>query len=472
MNLAASQLKSYARHSQPPAANILIIYTASDKAVHLMQDGRKLANLFEQSASISQDARSIAKSDLLRETYRPGNIYHATDLINRETGELFDGYGVLINSVNSRLSKAYLKAQSSRARKGIREKLSKTKLFVGERYRFLTLTMPYLRADVATVLKIKDRAMVLLKKRQLWTRNVRAALVSEEITIGESSTSYFTHFNAHNHALLVGKYIDHSLIANLWTDCVERACAEFGVEFLMRNLVSNRLTVDIQDVATYSKKHGKTLDDSIEELCKYVTQGSEFEKVPVAEIVEIDRALFKRQMIKSYGDFNNQKGTGKKENPTALTSLDTKYITDGDTRHQPERIKLKHKRTRGESLVDIGTRLILEGRRGEWLQMIAATMEYRRQFRADYLARKFPHATFRTLDGKRWFGVSERPPQVVVSLSDFKRTRERLKAMTSPYPLPILKTASITQVKRMSNWELFNSFCDLSNEKEAGEFLA
>jgi hypothetical protein len=428
-----------------------------------MQDGRKLANLFEQSASISQDARSIAKSDLLSLTYKPGNIYHATDLINRQTGELFDGYGVLINSINSRLSKAYLKAQASRARKRIREKLSKTKLLVGERYRFLTLTMPHLRADVATVLKIKDRATVLLKKRQLWTRNVRAALVSEEITIGESSTFYFTHYNAHNHALLVSKFIVHAEIANLWTDCVERACAEFGVEFLMRNLVSNRLTVDIQDVATYSKKHGKTLDDSIEELCKYVTQGSEYDKVPVAEIVEIDNALFKRQMIKSYGDFNNQKGRENKDISTGRTSLDTKHITDGDTNRQPKRIKLENKRTRGESLVDTGTRLILEGRRGEWLQMIAATMEYRRQFRVDYLARKFPHATFRTLDGKRWFGVATRPPQVVVSLSDFKIKRARLKAAISPYPLI---SASNAQVKKKSNWEVFNSFCDLGSDAE------
>jgi hypothetical protein len=60
--------------------------------------------------------------------------------------------------------------------------------------------------------------------------------------------------------------------------------------------------------------------------------------------------------------------------------------------------------------------------------------------------------------------VSTRPPQVVVSLSDFKRTRERLKAMNLPYPLP--KAAPTVQAKRLSNWELFNSFCDLSGESE------
>jgi hypothetical protein len=446
MNLAANQLKSYARHSQPPAANIPIIYTASDKAVYLMQDGRKLANLFKQSASISQDARSIAKSDLLSLTYKPENIYHATDLINRETGELFDGYGVLINPISSRLSKAYLKAQASRTRKRIREKLIKTKLLVGERYRFLTLTMPYLRADVATVLKIKDKATTLFKKRQLWTRNVRAAFISEEMTIGESSTFYFTHYNAHNHALLVSKYINHSDIADVWTDSVEKACAEFGVEFLMRNLVSNRLTVDIQDVETYSKKHGKTLDDSIEELCKYVTQGSEFEKVPVAEIVEIDNALFNRQMIKSYGDFNNQKGTEKKENSTASTSLDTKHITDGN-----DDIARTHPRR--PSLLDTGERLIAEGRRGDWLEMIGVMMKHRHKFKVNDISWKQPHATFRTLDGGRWFGVHAEQPKVVVSLSDFKRTRERLKAITSPYPL--LNPAPTVQVAQ----DACNSLC-------------
>ncbi len=397
----------------------LIEYSASDKAVYLMQDGRKLANLFAQSALLKQDAKFIARADLLRETYRPRNIFHATDLINYQTGELFDGYGVLINAVNSRLSKAYLTASARRARKRMRATLAETKLFVGERYRFLTLTMPFLKANVATVLKVKDRALTLLKKRRLWTSNVRAGFISEEMTIGESSTFYFTHFHTHAHALIVGKFVYQWQFADVWTECIERACAEFGVEFLMRNLVSNRVAVDIKDVVTYAKKKGRSLDDAVEELCKYVVKGSDYEKVPVAQIAEIDEALFNRQMIKSYGDFNNQKGKGKKETASKDTSLDTKYITDGAA-------LLKPKRARRPSMVETGVRLILDGRRDEWLQIIGLTMEQRREFRVEQLAWKFPHACFRTLDGGRWFGVAERPPKVVVSLSDYKR-----KARTS-----------------------------------------
>jgi hypothetical protein len=36
--------------------------------------------------------------------------------------------------------------------------------------------------------------------------------------------------------------------------------------------------------------------------------------------------------------------------------------------------------------------------------------------------------------------------------------------MNLPYPLP--KAAPTVQAKRLSNWELFNSFCDLSGESE------
>jgi hypothetical protein len=406
------------------------IYSASDKAVYLMQNGRTLANRFQESAMLNLDARAVAKSDLLAETYRARNIFHATDLHNGTTGELFDGYGVLVQLVSSRMSPAYLSGQGRRARKRIRERINDTKLLVGERYRFLTLTMPYLETDVATVLKIKDRATTLFKKRKLWTVNVRAAFIAEEMTVGESSTILYTHYNAHSHALLVSKYIQQWEIADVWTDCVEKACSEYGVEFLMRNLVSNRLTVDIKDVETYGKKKGKTLDESVDELCKYVVKGSDFDKVPVEKLVEIEDALFKRQMIKSYGDFNSQKGKGKSETVNERTSLDTKYITDGDAR-------LKPKQPRKPPLVEVGVKMILDGRRDDWLEMLGVVAEHRREFRVDYLSHKMPFATFRTLDGNRWFGVSERAPKSnIVLLSDYRVKHSTSdNADVSPYPL-------------------------------------
>jgi hypothetical protein len=134
-------------------------------------------------------------------------------------------------------------------------------------------------------------------------------------------------------------------------------------------------------------------------------------------------------MIKSYGDFNSQNGREKSETVAEDTSLDTKYITDGDP-------QLKPKQPRKPPLVEVGVKMILDGRRDDWLEMLGVVAEHRREFRVDYLAHKMPFATFRTLDGKRWFGVSERPPKSnIVLLSDYRvKYAPSDNADASPYP--------------------------------------
>jgi hypothetical protein len=377
-------------------------YTPSDKASYLLASGRKLANQFRASAFERDDAFAIALSDCLRETYQPENIYTSTDLINYQTGELFDGYGVLQTGASSRLSLAYQQAASRRARRRIEAKIAAYKLKVNERYRFITLTMPYIKADVDTVLRIQLRSLELFKKRKLWKDNVAGAFFGDEMTIGAGTTPLFTHYHTHTHCLAAGKYIPQWQIANTWTDCVETACNEFGVEFLLRNLDSNRLVVDIRDVRNYCRKRSITLSDAVQELCKYFTKGSDYEKVPTRELVEIEYALRNRQMVKSYGVFNQRTGTEKRENSSKDPLLDTQHTFDG------EQFKAKFKRNERKikSLVKLGESLILDGKRDSWLKILRLTMQSRREFRKLYLAAKFPLATFKTLDGNRWQGVS------------------------------------------------------------------
>lgn len=401
------------------------IYTPSDKAVYLMQNGLKMAHLFEKSAHLVEDSRAVAIADCLRETYQLKNIYTAKDLINFRTGELFDGYGALQQGVATRMSQVHLTASARRQRKRIKTKIESIKPLVGQDWRFLTLTLPYLQTDVATVLKIKTRAEELFKKRMLWTANVAGAIFGEEMTIGDESRISFTHFHVHGHILMLGKYIDQWKLADVWTECVEKACVMFGVGFVMRNLSSNRLMLDVRDVRNYAHSKAMTMDKAIDELCKYTTKGSDYEKVPAREIVEIERALHGRRMIQTYGCFNNQKGKAdstKAPNPkpSQQTSLDTKCTTDGE-------VKLETKRK--PSLLQRGIKLIEEGKRRQWLQILRMELEVRRDYRQQQLAFKYPHAEFQTLDGVKWFGVSKRPPKVVFSLNDFKlrkleKTRE------------------------------------------------
>lgn len=401
------------------------IYTPSDKAVYRMTSGLKLATIYGQSAVLNGDVRAMAKADILRQTYQPENIFTANDLLNKTTGELFDGYGTLVEGVCSRVSPSYLSASARRQRKRILSKFDAVKLLVGQEWRFLTLTMPFLRTDVATIFKIQTDALQNFKKNvAVWKRNVQGAFFAEEMVIGDATTMLQTHFHVHVHILMLGKKIDQWLLADLWTNCVENACRRSGVECLMTNLLSNRFVVDIKSVKKYAQKNGKTVDEAVNELCKYTTKGSDYEKVPKREILEIEKALGGRKMIQSYGCFNNQKGTEKKETPGAETSLDTKCTTDAIAKLNPK--------PRKQTLTDKGEWLIGQGRRGEWLRWLELEFARRREFRVGQLAFSQPHATFKTLDNARWFGVSARPAKVVYSMAEHKVQKIQTDTLKMP----------------------------------------
>jgi hypothetical protein len=384
--------------------SVSTIYSPADKADYLLRSGAKMSELFSASAFFNKDARAIAVADCLLETYKPENVYISKDFVNYQTGEVFDGYGLLQNGVASRLSPAYQRFASSRARSRTAAKISKHKQLVGQDWRFATFTMPFLKANVEKVFAIISRAMELLKKRKIFRSNVDGAFSGEELNIGDGSTAYFIHFHIHIHILMLGRYIEQAKLADEWTDCVEKACREVGVEFLMPNLKTNRLIVDIRSVKKYAKKHSITMEDSLLELCKYTTKGSDFEKVPVGQLVEIEVALRGRQMVKSYGIFNNHRGKaeGIGTNLGKDTLLDTLHTTDGKT----VKPKFKRNERKVKSLVEFGEGMISSGKREVWLKILYLTMESRCEFRRKQLAMKYPRATFKTLDGRTWNGVS------------------------------------------------------------------
>ncbi len=384
--------------------SVSTIYSPADKAEYLLRSGAKMSKLFSVSALLNNDARAIAVADCLLETYKPENVYIAKDFVNYQTGEVYDGYGFLQNGVASRLSPAYQRFASSRARNRTAAKISKHKRLVGQDWRFATFTMPFLKANVEKVFAIISRAMELLKKRKIFCSNVDGAFSGEELNIGDGSTPYFIHFHSHIHILMLGRYIEQAKLADEWTDCVEKACREVAVEFLMPNLKTNRLIVDIRSVKKYAKKHSITMEDSLLELCKYTTKGSDFEKVPVEQLVEIEVALRGRQMVKAYGIFNNHKGKPKSGivGSGKDTSLDTQHTTDGKPRFKRNERSVR-------SLVELGQELIESGKRNDWLKILRLAMESRREFRQKQLAMKYPRATFKTLDGKKWNGVSISP---------------------------------------------------------------
>jgi hypothetical protein len=173
-----------------------------------------------------------------------------------------------------------------------------------------------------------------------------------------------------------------------------------------------RAVVDVRLVTP--KRRGKgtvAMDDAIREVAKYITKGSTFKELAPAQLVEVERSLRGRHMIEAFGEANKRKGKIK---PCAMiahnegetqsgeikdTYLDNQSIVDGKAKDS------KSKKERAEPLRLVGARMIREGKRREWLEMLRFKFAERREWRKARLAERFPVATFRTLSGEVWYGV-------------------------------------------------------------------
>jgi hypothetical protein len=426
-------------------------YTASQTAIYRRKITAKIADRLKSSAdklitptaeleTLEMAAETMAISDCLRETASPENIYHSVNQLNRKTGETFYGYGSLAVAVGTRLCPNYQAKQSRRTSKKIENDFfengitdEKGNLLVnsngdlikfgrGVRLRFVTLSMPELLCSASLKLLILDRATVLFKKRKLWAERVKGGYVNKEWTDGKAT--YFR-WNFHSHALIASLWITQKEIAYHWTRCVELACIEYNVEFPETDSNGqpiNFLNVWINDVATHAEKNNKSLESAIFEISKYVAKGSDIENVPVAELAELNNLLSGRRMFEPYGIFNKHKGReryeqtdehgqpllfwrdGLEENSVIITPSLDKGTQMTATAPKPAK----------DTLVRIGTRMILEGKRKEWLDVLAKKMHKRRAFRRYQLMELNPDAIFFTLDGRRF------------SSSDFVRPKKQI----------------------------------------------
>jgi hypothetical protein len=116
------------------------------------------------------------------------------------------------------------------------------------------------------------------------------------------------------------------------------------------------------------------------------------------------------------------------------TYLDTKQVT-------PRKVKER----RASWRVRI-REMTLDEYKKELDTEILEVQEYRRR----QLLRIYPCATFETLDGRRWSAIP---------LKNDAWTHAPSKVINSPYQL--LNDAPIVQAKILSNWQLFDSFCNL-----------
>lgn len=395
-------------------------YTLDERVEYVRDNGQKLAERWSNAAKLEKDIEALVESDLLKAQCSPGNFWKSDNLVN-SFGEGFGGYAPLAQLSTSRLSQTYNQVQGRRQRKLIFQQITDTKMLTKHRYLFLTLTLPFLPTSFDVILNIKERAFTLFRKRKLYVDAVQGAFAAEETIVGAKTTALRTHHHVHAHILLLAEYMKRETIKDEWTDCVEKACKEFNVECLI-NTPDNKLAgIHIYDVAYRAYKDGKSLDDMISELCKYVVKGSDYHKLNNRDLLLVEKTLKGRQLVRRYGCFNKRgKGNTDVEKKRITfkdtPSLDTKCMVDG------KRVEPKAKRA--ETLKQMGVRLCEEGKRYLWLEVLDHVLDERQQFRQTQLAMYYPHSIFYTLDGKRFGGVSTRFSDKVQSMSDFKNNKQ------------------------------------------------
>ncbi len=367
----------------------------------------EIANALSFAALGENDAESEAVADLIEESANDENIFVAEDIdfIDAQTGNqtFIDVYGSL-NVVSSRCNPAYLRTSSARGRKRIKIALARVKPQSGEKLRFIVLTQPDMFGfDFVGGYELLSGAKIRLKNHPYFKKNFRGGVTTDEFTLGAENT----HFHFHTNILGYTKWLDFDALRRVWTDCLRYAARDMGRKLVV-NTKDGLVNIYIKDVKPKVRNSSKeiTLDDAITECVKYVVKGSDFAEIPTEFICQVEKALYRKRLVETFGEANKRKGKTKADNERQYVHKNDTIQDSTDTALVVSAAKTVANDTRKrETLRQTGARMIRAGRREEWKALIKRIFAKRAAFRKIKLAQRYKYAIFCTLAGEIWRGV-------------------------------------------------------------------
>ncbi len=353
----------------------------------------------------SSDSRLVqGLADKIWACNQYNNLFTADDL-HTDDGELYEGRGQLW-ACNSRLCPTCTGKLAKRNRKISRHIVENEKLFVGENWYFITLTMPDLSLKDLALLDCRSVINSAWRKfsRSKWFKDIsRGGMKDEEFTVGEHEQY---HYHLHLLAICRNRITSNSFqeIRRDWTRALEKSFREHNIEFQCN-------TADGLAVCHVQRVWNKVR--SINELCKYITKTTDWAKIPQAQLAEI--AVVKRfpRMFEVYGICKETakeiRAKSKRADETDAY-LDTKkitvrndenseyYVADvseniSDSENLPNSHSPPKKKPTWRELCRILSR-------DEWLEHLETEISKVQSYRQRQLREKFAFASFRTLDGK------------------------------------------------------------------------
>lgn len=252
----------------------------------------------------------------LEECADPANHFIAKDAVNYETGECYDAVGNFW-SCGSKLCPTCISRTSRENRKKLRDAINRQTLEKNERYSFATFTITNPNLSLVRTRALVNRSWELFRKRKLCADLIRGAAKSEEFTLTKNG------FHYHLHTILLSQYLHFNEVRRVWTECVETAFREAGLELSVQTKDKN-LFVKIIRI--------KNLEKTIFEVCKYITKSDSWYKMRDSDLTEV--ALIKRwnRMFELLGSFKPE----PKEKPAIDGSsneepiVHTRSLSDGE----------------------------------------------------------------------------------------------------------------------------------------------
>lgn len=340
------------RKQQNIGRNVLLV------AQNRSETGLKLASRLESIARIENSSKVALNAKKLQLCADPKNIYSATDLHSRETGECFDGIGTLWACRLPYCPNCNARA-AGRHRARVRNTLTQLKPRVGLRWQFVTLTAPSVNVPLFDSINVFLRAWDLFRKRKLWVESVWAGWKGVEFTVNAGSGLNHVHI----HALALAKFLRADDVRGVWTECIAAAWWEKDV-FLRFNTSHGGAVVHIDEIKS---KRGSAMEKAILEVAKYICKPDAWLSLSPSDLLAVTQCQRFPRLFESFG---KAYALGEKHH------LDTKQLTDGENH------KLKNPKS------------------PDFIETLTQKVADARLWRKAQLLGLFPAADFQTLDGR------------------------------------------------------------------------
>lgn len=263
--------------------------------------GSQIAHRIEGIADPETSPRALAVADKLFYCSRSENQWHAEDLHSKTDGDMFEGAGTLW-ACNERLCPSCLATRARRARGIVRAAVKRPTVREGQRWRFITLTMPTRPAaesSLLTTLHVIARAWRLMSKRDWWRETVQAGIKGVEFTLGSQKrlaeekrewSAEIDGYNVHLHLLVLSGWVHWQRLRQEWSDCLRATWAELGIEQGI-NTRDGLAVCDVRLVVSRKKRgsrHGMISGEgAINEVAKYITKCESWNAIPGDQLIEV-----------------------------------------------------------------------------------------------------------------------------------------------------------------------------------------